>query len=152
MIRIVVDTNLLVSSILSPHGRPAVILKLFLEGRFPLVISNDILDEAQRVFKYPKLVKLMKKRGVSPQYIDDFLDKLSRVAIITPGKLSIEEIQDDPDDNMVLACAVEGEADVIISGDHHLTDLKTYRGITIIDPATFLKTIRHNWQPGSRRV
>ncbi|MCD6570506.1 MAG: PIN domain-containing protein [Deltaproteobacteria bacterium] len=43
------------------------------------------------------------------------------------GKLSIEEIKDDPDDNMVLACAVEGEADVIISGDHPLADAKTYK-------------------------
>lgn len=144
MIRIVVDTNVLVSSILSPHGKPAVILRLFLEGRFTLVVSNDILDEAQRVFTYPKLAKLMKKRGVSPRNIDDFLGKLSRAAIIRPGKLSIEEIQDDPDDNMVLACAVEGEADVILSGDHHLTDLKAYRGITILDPATFLKTILHH--------
>jgi hypothetical protein len=141
MIRIVLDTNLLVSAILSPQGNPAVILKLCLKGIFSLLISNDILDETRRVFHYPKLVKLMKKRGVAPQYIDDFIDKLSRIAIITPGKLSIEEIQDDPDDNMVLSCALEGEADVIISGDHHLTDIKTYKGIKVLDPATFLKAV-----------
>jgi hypothetical protein len=141
MIRIVLDTNLLVSAILSPQGNPPIVLKLCLKGIFSLVISHDILDETRRVFQYPKLVKLMKKRRVTPQYIDDFIDKLSRVAIITPGKLSIEGIQDDPDDTMVLSCAVEGEADVIISGDHHLTDLKTYKGIKILDPTTFLKTI-----------
>ena len=141
MIRIVLDTNLLVSAILSPQGNPAAILKLSLKGMFSLVISNDILYEARRVFQYPKLVKLMKKRGVTPQYIDDIIDKLNRIAIITPGKLSIEEIHDDPDDNMVLSCAIEGEADFIISGDHHLADLKNYKGIKILDPTTFLKTI-----------
>ena len=39
---------------------------------------------------------------------------------------------------MIIACALEGQADFIISGDHHLTDLKNYQGIKIVDPATFL--------------
>lgn len=71
-----------------------------------------------------------------------FLDKMSKIAVITPGKLDIEAIPDDPSDNMVLSCAVEGEADFIISGDHHLTDLRIFQGIKIVDPAAFLKIIR----------
>ena len=58
---------------------------------------------------------------------------------MTPGQLDIDAIPDDPSDNMILACAVEGWADFIISGDHHLTDLKIFQGITIVNPATFLK-------------
>jgi predicted nucleic acid-binding protein len=47
--------------------------------------------------------------------------------------------QHDPSDNIYLACAVEGNAGFIISGGHHLTDLKTFRGIPIVNPAAFLK-------------
>ena len=68
----------------------------------------------------------------------DFLGRLRTVAVITPGRLHFESLSSDPDDTKYLACAVEGRADFIISGDHHLKDLKTFRGIRIVDPATFL--------------
>lgn len=58
MTRIVIDTNLLVSAILTPGGNPAKILKLVLEGKLNLIISQAILEEARQVFNYPKLVKL----------------------------------------------------------------------------------------------
>lgn len=64
-----------------------------------------------------------------------------KVAVLTPGNLSVKAIPDDPADGMVLACALEGQADFIVSGDHHLTDLKNYQGIKIVDPVTFLSFI-----------
>ena len=73
-----------------------------------------------------------------------FLEKMSKVAVITPGKLVIDAIPDDPADNKILACGLEGEADYIISGDHHLTDLKIFQGIKIINPSTFLKIILYS--------
>jgi len=60
---------------------------------------------------------------------------------MTPGILNVSAIVDDPSDNIYLACAVEGHANFIVSGDHHLTDLKTYLGIPIVNPANFLKLI-----------
>ena len=50
-------------------------------------------------------------------------------------------------DNRIVECALAGEADFIISGDHHLTDLKEYQGITIINPATFLAIVQSEELP-----
>jgi predicted nucleic acid-binding protein len=55
-------------------------------------------------------------------------------------KTRVAVIVDEPD-NRILECALEGQADFIISGDHHLTDLRNYQGIKIVDPATFLELI-----------
>jgi hypothetical protein len=139
MTRIVIDTNILVSAFLTPKGNPAKILKLILEGKLNLIISPAILEETRQVFNYPRLVKLMRKNKITLDEVYGFLDKLSRVAVITPGQLDIDVIQDDPADNKILACGQEGEADFIISGDHYLTDLKTFQGIKILNPAAFLK-------------
>jgi len=142
MIRIVIDTNILVSAILTAEGNPAKILKLVLQGKLNLIISPAILEEIRQVLRYPKLVKLMKKNMITLEEVYTFFDKMSKIAVITPGKLDIKAIPDDPSDDMVLSCAVEGEADFIISGDHHLTDLRIFQGIKIVDPAAFLKIIR----------
>jgi len=141
MTRIVIDTNILVSAILTPKGNPAKILKLVLEGKFTLIISPAILEETRQVLRYPRLVKRMKKNKITMKEVYDFLEKMSKVAVITPGKLEIDAIPADPADNKILACGLEGEADYIISGDHHLTDLKIFQGIKIVAPSTFLKII-----------
>lgn len=53
-----------------------------------------------------------------------------------------EVILEDPDDDKFLACAIDGGADYIVSGDHHLLDLGSYEGIPILRPATFLQIVR----------
>ena len=141
MTRIVIDTNILVSAILTSEGNPAKILKLVLEGKLNLILSPAILKETRQVFNYPKLAKLMEKNNITRQEVYGFLDKMSRVALITPGQLEINAIPEDPADNKIIACALEGGADFIISGDHHLTDLKIFQGIKIVDPAAFLKIV-----------
>jgi len=110
-----------------------------LEGKLNLIISPAILEETRQVFNYPKLAKLMEKNNLTSQEVYGFLDKMSRVALITPSQLEINAIPEDPADNKIIACALEGGADFIISGDHHLTDLKIFQSIKIIDPAAFLK-------------
>ncbi len=138
MMRIVLDTNVLVSAILSPRSKSAHIIRFILDGVLNLLISQDILDETYCVVRYPKLVKLMKKNGVAPKEVDFVIERLSAIAVVTPGELTLDVIHDDPSGNKILACAVEGEADFIISGDHHLAELKEFQGITIVNPATFL--------------
>jgi len=141
MTRIVIDTNILVSAILTPKGNPAKILKLVLEGKLNLIISPAILEETRQVLRYPRLVKLMKKNKITMKEVYDFLDKMSNVAVITPGQLDIDAISDDPADNKILVCSLEGEAEYIISGDHHLKDLKIFQGIKIVDPADINDTL-----------
>lgn len=106
------------------------------------VISQDIIDEANRVLRYPRLVNLMKRNGLTPDELEVVIELLGKIAVMTPGQFTVDAIKDDPTDNIFLACAVEGGADFIISGDRHLTNLKEFQGITIVNPATFLAIVR----------
>lgn len=139
--RIVLDTNVLVSAILSPHGKPARILRLVLEGKAVLILSRSVLAETERVLRYPKLRRLLKRKGISLKEVHEFLKKLTGIAVLAPDQTSVNAVSEDPSDNMFLACAVEGQADFIISGDQHLTALGTFQGIMIVDPAEFLRLI-----------
>jgi predicted nucleic acid-binding protein len=82
---------------------------------------------------------MMQKNKMTRKEVHDFLGKMSKIAVITPGKLDIDALLDDPSDNMILIYAVEGGADFIMSVYHHLTDLKIFQGIKIVNPADFLK-------------
>jgi predicted nucleic acid-binding protein len=73
--------------------------------------------------------------------IDAFLDGLLSSAILTSGDTDIRDVVDDPTDNKYLACALEGHAEYIITGDQHLLQLDPWRGIRIIPPAVFLDTV-----------
>jgi uncharacterized protein len=139
MIRLVLDTNVLISAILSPRGKPAFILKLALGEVVELVLSRAIIEEMQKVLHYPKLLKLLKRNKVSVEDVESFIDNLKIIAEITKGELVIDVIKDDPTDNIILSCAVEGGVDFIISGDSHLLNLANFKEIEIVDPATFLK-------------
>jgi uncharacterized protein len=144
MIRVVIDTNLMVSAILAPGGSLAKILKLALDGEFEFILSPLLVQEIEAVMRYPKIVKLMKKRRVSFAEIDDVFEKMKRVAINVPGKLALNVLPDDLKDDMVLACAMEGRADFIVTGDSDLADLKAFQGIPIVAPATFLVLIAND--------
>ncbi len=139
MLKIVLDTNVFFSGILSPDRAPAKILDLVLSGKCKLVSSPKIIQEIQQVTQYPGIIKLMKKRKIRPEELADAILKILRVSAITPGVVKVQGVCPDPQDDMFLACGLEGQADFIISGDKHLLDLKTYQGIQIVNPATFLE-------------
>jgi uncharacterized protein len=139
MTRIVLDTNVLVSAILSPGSKAAAILKEIVEGTLDLLICPQIIEEYAAVLNYPKIHRLLDKRGISSGEIERLLVQILRVAIATPGTLMVNAIPDDPSDNIFLACAIEGSADYIVSGDYHLIALQTFRGTSIVNSETFLK-------------
>jgi putative PIN family toxin of toxin-antitoxin system len=139
MIRAVLDANVFVSAVLSPAGAPAQVLTAWREERFQLVISEAILEEIERVFQYPKIVKYHRW---SEERLRSFLDDLRHLAIVTPGTLTLTVIHDNPPDDRYLECAVEGEAAYIVSGDRHLLDLGEYQGIQILTPRAFLEALQ----------
>lgn len=141
MIRVVLDTNLFVSAILSPEGKPALILKMVLDARLDLVLSPAIIKEVSLVMNYGKIRKLLSKRSVTPGKIKDTLQKIAKTAIMVSGETDVQRIDKDPSDNMLLACAIEGKADYIISGDHHLTNIISFEGIAIVTPDHFLRLV-----------
>ncbi|MBI4691509.1 MAG: putative toxin-antitoxin system toxin component, PIN family [Nitrospirae bacterium] len=138
MIRVVIDANQFVSALLKPVSNPAEVIRMAREGKIQLITSSDIIEEISAVLLYPKI---MKRHRRTPEQIEVFLKKLTKAAVITHSGLRLDVIKDDASDNKYLECAVEGGAHYIISGDKHLTDLKSFRGIKIIEPAHFLKNI-----------
>jgi len=142
MTRVVLNTNLVISAILSPEGKPATILKMVLNTELDLVLSPALLEEINLVLNYEKIRKLFVKRSVTPQKIKDALQKIVKTAIVGSGNTKVNRIDKDPSDNMLLSCALEGKADFIVSGDHHLTDLVSFEGISIVNPDTFLKFMK----------
>jgi uncharacterized protein len=141
MIKIVIDTNVFISGVLSPGRAPAQLLELVLAGTIKLVLSPQIIHEIQRVIEYPGIVKLTKKRQLESRELEEAIFRLMRVTYITSGTVNVRGVAADPADDMFLACALEGQADYIISGDHHLTDLKDYQGIRIMAPTAFINLI-----------
>ncbi len=141
MIRVVIDANQFVSALLKPESNPADVLKLAREAKIQLVISHDIVDEIRAVLLYPKI---MKRHRRTSEQIELFLKKLLKTAVVTHSGASLNVVKDDPSDNKYLECAVDGRADYIISGDSHLTDLRSFSGIKIVTPAHFLKTLRES--------
>jgi len=141
MIRAVFDTNIFLSALFNPKRPPAQLLELALQGKIKFIVSTPLIGEIERVLAYPKVKKLLKKRKTNPAEIEKAMAKVLKLAVLTPGELRLEAIADDPADDMILACALEGKADCIVSGDHHLLDLKNYQGVQIVSPAELLKMI-----------
>ncbi len=139
MIRAVLDANVFVSGILSANAVPGKILKAWRDERFHLAASPAILDELDRVLRYPKIGRLL---GWSAAEVADFVEDVAGLAIMTPGKLVLAVITDDPSDNRYLECAVESQADCIVTGDHHLKDLVQFQGIEILSPREFAELLR----------
>ena len=139
MIRAVLDANVLVSAILSPKGIPAKILSAWRDEKFLALVSTAILDEIGRVLRYPKITK---RHRWPEERIRRFLEDFARLAIPTPGNLPLSIIKDDPADNRYVECAVEGEADYLVSGDQHLLNLGAYENILILRPREFFDVIR----------
>jgi putative PIN family toxin of toxin-antitoxin system len=138
MIRVVLDANLYVSALLKPRSKPAQILQLVYDRKVQLLLSSKILSEVKTVLLYPKLQRLHQR---SEEQVDDLLRKLAKIAILTPGELALDVVHSDPTDNKYIECATEGEADFVVSGDRHLTDLKAFRGISILSPTAFLNVL-----------
>ena len=133
--RIVIDANLFASALISPESNPGRILNLVKQNQVKLILSPAIIREIKRILLYPRLQKYHHKTA---QEIDAYFEDVLMFAWIVEGERAVDIIKDDPSDNKYLACAYEGEADYIVSGDHHLLDLKTYQGIAIIKANKFL--------------
>ena len=128
-----------VSALLSRRGPAAQIFNAWRQRKFLLIISPFLLQEIERVLRYPKI---QQKYGISDQEIQILLELLRRDAIVVSGNLVVQNvIPDDPEDEHVLACALEGRADCIVSGDAHLLRLKTFQGIPILPLKAFLEKL-----------
>lgn len=133
--RAVLDTNVIVSALISSRGAPAALLDLWWEGVFELAISDQMLDELQRVLAYPKVRRVLR---YSDEQIADTLALFQHGALYIEAVAPITELERDPADTMILATAVATCASVVVSGDADLLSIEDYQGIPIVTPVKFL--------------
>lgn len=134
----VLDTNILVSALITPRGTPGRVVRAWRDGSFELVTSPSLLEELREALHRPKI---MHRYHLSPKDIQDLLALLANTTTMVTGTASVPDILSDPDDVPVLACAAEGQADYIVTGDGDLLRLKSYKGTRIVRPSAFLKTL-----------
>ena len=139
--RVVLDTNVLVSRFLSPLGNPAAIFQSFQDEVFELILSEPILAEFQEVMRYNRLRRL---HGLTDAEIAVAAEDFAEFATMIEPTEPLSVVLDDPEDDKFFEAAVTGQAEVIVSGDHHLLELRTYRGIRVVTPAAFLAILRQD--------
>jgi uncharacterized protein len=135
-VRVVLDTNIFFSALISSHGVSNRIYRAWRSARFELITSKEQLNEIRRASKYPKLRSILQ-----PAKIGTMINNLQRVLVLKNLKIEVEI--DDPNDSFLLAMASEGDADYLITGDHKAGMLKLGKiGRTkIITPNIFCKEI-----------
>ena len=129
-VTVVLDTNVLVSALLTPNGLPAEILNRILGGEILLYCSSDIFLEYQVVLK-------RKKFGFSTHSVHQFLDELETLSIFVTPTQSFSVCK-DPEDNKFIDCAIASEASYIVTGNlKHFP--AHFKGIQILSPTGFLR-------------
>ena len=129
-LKVVMDTNVFISGVFF-NGHTNQILNAWQSGEFELVVSQEILDEYQRVGKI--MAEERPKIDLNP--ILTFV--LEHAKVYKSAKLK-EPVCEDPDDDKFFACALASGSSVIISGDKHLLKVSGYQGIEVLKPREFL--------------
>jgi putative PIN family toxin of toxin-antitoxin system len=136
--RVVLDTNQIVSGLLMRRGAQAELLEAWRERRFLLITSPFILNEVEEVLSQPLL---RQKYHLQGDQIERFLNLLRMDSLPVPGIVR-PRVCRDPEDDAILGCAVEGEADYLVTGDKDLLVLKEYRGIRIQTARHYMERLR----------
>jgi putative PIN family toxin of toxin-antitoxin system len=128
--RVIFDTNILISAVLSPNGKPFQCTALAKQNLITSLTCREILQEFEE-----KLVnKLRFELEVVQKIINEILAYSELITLTNIPRVII----DDPDDDIIIAVAVSGKANYILSGDKHLLNLKQHQDITIVTASEFL--------------
>lgn len=141
MIRAVFDTNLLVSYLLVHRPPIATLIDEHLAaGRFALLTALTLLQELDRVLRYDRL-----QRYYDAATRDRFVALIAALSELIELPDEIPPICRDPDDDRIIACAVIGRADAIVSGDKDLLSLEQVGNVPILTAAQFLVGLADDW-------
>jgi len=132
-VRLVVDTNILISALLMEASLSAHLIVLWRQGRFDLLTSAEQLNELMRVTRYPKI-----RERLAPALAGRLINELRNIAVVLKNLPTVTVCQ-DPYDNYLLAMAVAGTADFLVTGDKRdLLGLKLHEGTKIVTVRDFL--------------
>lgn len=146
-LRALVDANLLINALLTPHATrsaAAAILEEASRGSFVLVVSAQTIEEVVRV----AAEKVWLASRVTPPELQRFLDRLQSTAEATPTLVSpLPRLSRDAGDDYLLAESVRSEVDVLVTRDRDLLDLGAIAGVAILGPVAFLELLRSAPEP-----
>lgn len=132
--RIVLDTNILISAYVFPGGSPETVYRMVLDGAVELVTTRPLLAEFGRI--------LETKFGWDAGRAEEAVRQVGRLSVVVEPDEKLAVIPSDPADDAVLEAAVAGGAEYIVSGDKHILGLASFRSIAILDPAGALSALR----------
>jgi uncharacterized protein len=139
MLRVVLDTNVFVSSLLVKADVPAQVMDAWRDRRFVLITSPAIIAEIRATLDYPRI---RRKYSITDEDVEGLAALLQHDALLVPGEADTAgTIPADPTDEKILACALDGQADLIVSGNLHLLDLVQYRGVPVLNARQFLERL-----------
>jgi uncharacterized protein len=133
--RLVLDTNVLLSALMSPDSPPAKILSLWRDRKVAVLTSAEQIDEIARVTRYPRI-----RARLHPALAGRLVNRLQDVAIVV-ARLPTVDRSPDPDDNYLLALAEAGGAQFLVTGDKPLLGLKRHRFTRIVTPTALLELL-----------
>lgn len=138
----VLDTNVFVSGLILPKSIPSRILHLWKTRVFDVVISDPMLEELEAVLWYPKL---RKKYALDTFDVGDFIRNTKKRSVYVPVVRKPDVAIRDPKDLIILASALSGRADYLVTGDKDLLTMKLKKSVgplLILTPAQFLERIQ----------
>jgi putative PIN family toxin of toxin-antitoxin system len=134
VLRVVLDTNVLVSAIVY-GGNPRKVLQAAISGAVDISVSEAIIKELQDVLQRPKF-------GLSVQFVHNTIAELTSIAEWVVPTKHHQLVDDDPSDNLVLDCAAAAEADYLVTGDDHLLQLKKCGSVKIVNSQQFVEILK----------
>ena len=135
--RAVLDTNIVVSGLLW-RAAPRQVLDASRHKLLTLHTSSVLLDELAEVLSRPHLASVIAAHYASPAFL---MQRYAMLAQLVIPAQTARVVEKDIDDDAVIACALAAQADLIVSGDAHLLNLKHYQGMRIIDAAEALRSL-----------
>ena len=140
--RLVIDTNVLLSAVMSSVSGSAQIFALWRSRKFDLLTAAEQIEEIGLVTRYPKI-----RARLAPAVAGRLVNRLRDVAIVVQNLPKVD-VASDPSDNYLLALAEAGQADFLVTGDKALLGLKRYKSTRIVAPSALLELLKNQ---GRRR-
>ncbi|MCA9994806.1 MAG: putative toxin-antitoxin system toxin component, PIN family [Anaerolineales bacterium] len=137
MVRAVIDTNLIISYLITQGETMSRLVTHWEKGHFVYLISPMILAEVHHVVNRPRLRQYLRTDSSA------LLELLEADTEFVPGKLHLSGICRDPEDDKFIACAIEGNANYIVTGDSDLLTLRNYKHVAMIRAYDFVELLDH---------
>jgi putative PIN family toxin of toxin-antitoxin system len=136
VIRAVIDTNVLASAIAHANSVPGVLIELWRQERFELLLSETILTELRRTLRRPYFVDntSAEDRNTALALLESGSERIRIPAILA-------RVATHPEDDLILATAVQGQAQYLVTGDRQLQLLGSHAGVAIVSPRAFLDAL-----------